>query len=291
MLIGAQEPTVGGLHRAFPRAVADGCEALQVFTAFPTRWAPRRQDDEDVRLFREARATFAGPVLSHGIYLINLASPDRELRRRSLAALLVDLLRCEELGVEYLVLHPGSHGGAGVDAGLRRISRSLGELHRRAPGLRARILLENTAGQGDCLGARFEELARILEETPGGERLGICLDTCHAWAAGHDLASAGGYAEVVGSLERLLGQGRVLAFHLNDSLRPRGSRVDRHTHIGEGTLGRAAFRRLVNDPRFATVPAVVETPAEPDGSLSFGRNVRTLKAMRRRRAPARRVGE
>jgi deoxyribonuclease IV len=286
MLVGAHESTAGGLHRALGRGEADGCEALQIFTSFNTRWAPRAPSDEEASLLRSEQARLGWPLLSHACYLVNLASPDEELRRRSLEALYQDMLVAESLGVDGLVLHPGSHLGDGAPAGIRRVAAALGELHRRTRGYHLRILLENTAGQGDSLGARIEELGQLLDRTPQGDRLGVCLDTCHACAAGYALASAAGYERTMALLQRCVGLDRVRAFHLNDSRRPCGSRVDRHAHIGEGALGLRAFRRLVNDPRFTAIPAIVETPPEPDGTPSFARNIAVLKRLRARSARA-----
>jgi deoxyribonuclease-4 len=276
--IGAHESTAGGLHSAFARAEADGCEALQIFTGYNTRWAERPLDDVEASLFlSEAARANGAPLLSHCCYLINLASPERRLWRRSVDALCAELERCETLGIAGAVLHPGSHMGSGERAGLARAAAALGEVHRRTPGYRARVLLENTAGQGNTLGRRFEQLGWLLDRTPGGERLGVCVDTCHAFAAGYDLSAA-----TLAELDRHVGLDRVLAFHLNDSLRARGSRVDRHTHVGEGELGLAPFARLVNDPRLTDVPGIVETPPLPDGSSSFARNIETLKRLRGR---------
>lgn len=282
MLIGAHESTAGGLHTALTRAEADGCEALQIFTGYNTRWAVRPLGHQEGSLFRSEAARLPQlPLVSHCCYLINLASPDHGLWRRSIAALVQELERCETLGIRGAVLHPGSHMGLGETAGLRRVARALAEVHRRTEGFAARILLENTAGQGSGLGHRFAHLGWLLRETPRGDRLGVCIDTCHAYAAGYELRGPAGYRRTIDALSRHVGLDRVAAFHLNDSRRERASRVDRHAHIGEGQIGLRAFARLVNDPRFATVPGVVETPSEPDGSSSFARNIRTLKALRR----------
>jgi deoxyribonuclease-4 len=278
--IGAHESTAGGLHSAFARGEADGCEALQIFTGYNTRWAERPLDDVEASLFlSEAARTGGVPLLSHCCYLINLASPAQSLWQRSVDALCGELDRCETLGILGAVLHPGSHMGAGEREGLDRVAAALGEVHRRTAGYRARVLLENTAGQGNTLGHRFEHLGWLLDHTPDGERLGVCVDTCHALAAGYDLALD--YEQTLAELQRHVGLDRVLAFHLNDSRRELGSRVDRHTHVGEGELGLAPFARLVNDPRFADVPGIVETPPLPDGKSSFAKNIRRLKRLRR----------
>jgi len=284
MLIGAHESVAGGLHTAFARGEADGCEALQIWTGYNTRWAPRVVDDEEASRFRSEAARLGWPLLSHASYLINLASPDPALWERSVDALTLELERCETLGIGGVVLHPGSHLGEGERGGIRRIARALDELHRRTPGFAANLLLENTAGQGATLGRTFEQLGQILAGTRREpERVGVCIDTCHAFAAGYDLRGAAGCAAAVEALAAALGGGLapLRAFHLNDSRRELGSRVDRHASVGEGALGADAFAPLVNDPRFATVPAVVESPLEPDGSPSFARNIRALRALRR----------
>jgi len=282
MRIGAHESTAGGLHAAIARAEADGCEALQHFTGFPSRWEERELDHEGASLFRSEGARLPHlPLLAHCGYLINLASPEASLWQRSLDALVEELQRCETLGIRAAVLHPGSHRGAGVQAGLRRVARALDEALQRTEGFAVRLLLENTAGQGDCLGYRFEQLGWLLAHTPRGERLGICLDTCHAFVAGYNLAQQRGYDQLLAELERHVGLARLEAFHLNDSRGAAGSRLDRHAQIGEGQIGAPAFARLVNEPCFAEVPALVESPPDPDGRPSFARNVRRLKALRR----------
>lgn len=281
MRIGAHESVAGGLHLALSRGERDGCESLQIFTGFNTRWAPRIFDDEEASKFRSEAARLGYPLLSHASYLINLASPDGELWLRSIGALVEELIRCETLGVHQVVLHPGAHMGRGEGWGLRRVGRALGEVHRHTRGFKTRILLENTAGQGSCLGHRLGQLGWLLNETFGADRLGVCFDTCHGYAAGYDLRHPRGHAQTLEELEREVGLSAVRAFHLNDSKRPLSSGLDRHASIGEGLLGETAFRRLINDERFAQVPAVVETPAEHDGSPSFARNIRTLKRLRR----------
>lgn len=281
MLLGAHESTAGGLYTAFARGAADGCEALQIFTAYNTRWAPRPLDHLEASLFLSEQAHHQLPLVSHCCYLINLASPQPQLWRRSVMALVQELQRCEMLGIAGAVLHPGAHMGLGETAGLRRVARALSEVHHHTRGFSCRVLLENTAGQGTTLGHRFEQLAWLLEHTVDGHRLGLCIDTCHAFAAGYELRSPQGLRRTLEQLDHLVGLERVHAFHLNDALRPRGSRVDRHAHIGEGELGQVPFASLVNDPRLARVPGLVETPPEADGSTSFARNIRRLKALRR----------
>jgi len=280
MLIGAHCSIAGGVHLALGRAEADGCEAAQIFTTHNTRWAPRPLPDEEASLYLSEAARLGVPVFSHTTYLINLASPDRALRERSMDALVEELERCETLGLLGAVLHPGAHMGDGEDAGLARIAASLGAVHRRTAGFGARVLLENTAGQGTGLGSDLGHLGRLLEQTHAGHRLGVCIDTCHALAAGYDLRDAAGYEAFVETLAREVGLERVLAFHLNDSKRALGTRVDRHEHVGQGELGLEPFRRLVNDARFAQVPAASELPPDEPGGYSFRRNVEALQSLR-----------
>ena len=218
-----------------------------------------------MRAFAAARAASGiRAVLAHDCYLFNLASPDETLRRRSTRALIDELERCARLGIPYLVTHPGAHCGAGEAAGLGAAARSLGEALGACRGYPATIALENTAGQGTQIGVRFDQLARLVAETPDGDRLRVCLDTQHAFAAGYDLRSAEGYAAMVAELERTVGVERLVAFHLNDAKKGLGSRVDRHEHIGRGELGPGAFRRLLRDPRFRDLPMCLETPKTPD---------------------------
>jgi len=264
-LLGAHQSIAGGLHRALERAQSLGCEAVQIFTRSARQWASRPLAEDDVRAFVEARAaTGIGAVLAHDSYLFNLAAPDESLRQRSVRELIAELERCERLRVAYLVVHPGAHCGAGEDAGLRTAARSLDEVLGACRGFSSGIALENTAGQGTQIGWRFEHLARLCADTREGDRLRLCLDTQHAFAAGYDLRSAAGYAGVLASLEATVGIRRVAAFHLNDAKCGLGGRVDRHEHIGQGLLGVGVFRRLLRDRRFRGLPMCIETPKGPD---------------------------
>jgi deoxyribonuclease-4 len=262
---GAHMSIAGGLHNAFAEAQRVGGDCMQVFVKNQRQWRGTRLTEEDVRLWNEAaRRTGVAPVVAHDTYLINLASPDDALWSRSIEAFVDELTRCERLGIAHLVTHPGSHVGAGESYGLRRIARALNEIHRRARGLRVQTLLETTAGQGTSLGHRFEHLAAIIARIREGERLGVCVDTCHVFAAGYDLVTTEGYEATMAELDRAVGLSLVRCFHVNDSQRERGSRVDRHAHVGRGKLGRAAFRHLVNDGRFVGVPMIIETPKGKD---------------------------
>jgi len=269
----------GGAATAIERGRADGCQAIQIFARPSAQWRAKPFSAEEVSQFRSEHASVGWPVLSHASYLINLCAPDPVILEKSRLAMEDELVRAEELGLDYVVVHPGAHLGCGEDEGTAAVARTLSWLHERTRGFHVRLLLELTAGQGSCLGCRFEDLARILERSAGGDRLGICFDTCHALAAGHDLTTDAGYDGVFAAFDRTIGLERLLAFHLNDSKTPLGSRVDRHQEIGDGFLGLLPFWRLVNDPRFASTPAVLETPSGSDKLPSFSRNLQRLRAL------------
>lgn len=288
----------GGLWRAVEHARAVGAQALQVFTANQRRWEAPRLSDSDAERFRAAVAEWGGGfVASHASYLFNLASPDEEAGLRSAHGLAAEIGRCALLGIPWVVLHPGAHleGGSGgrpvasdsggrfVENGVRRVAARLAtafdaadRLHPQAGGVG--VLLENTAGQGTCLGADVAELGRIVDACPARERLGVCIDTAHACAAGYDLATREGYARLVGEVDRAVGLGRVRLFHVNDSATPCGARSDRHAHIGLGHVGAAGFARLVRDPRFAGHPMVLETHKGKD-LAEDRRNLRVLRRL------------
>ena len=261
--IGAHMSIAGGMALAFGRGEKLGCTAMQVFTKNANRWQGKILTAEEIAAFRLAGETSPiGPVLAHDSYLINLAAPDEGLWRQSLAAFADELQRCAALGIPFLVMHPGAHLGQGEAAGLKRIAEAFRRLFAEAPA-GITVLLENTAGQGSYLGARFEHLAEIMEKVPGG-RFGVCFDTCHAFAAGYDLGSAEGYAAVMEEFDRRIGLSRLCAFHLNDTRKGLGSRVDRHEHIGQGAIGRAGFHALLHDSRLRDVPKILETPKGDD---------------------------
>ena len=279
MLLGAHQSVAGGAFNAISRGRADGCEALQIFARPSAQWRAKPFLPEEVSLFRSEHAAVGWPVMSHASYLINLAATDPVFLTRSRDALEEEMLRAEELGLDFVVLHPGAHLGVGSDDGIAAAAASLSELHDRTPGLRVRLLLEITAGQGSCMGCRFEEMEAMLARARGGHEIGICFDTCHAHASGYDLSTDEGYERAFDTFGRVLGLERLRAFHLNDSKTPVGSHVDRHAEIGDGYLGLLPFWRLVNDARFANTPAVLETPSGPDGLPSFARNLTRLRAL------------
>jgi deoxyribonuclease-4 len=265
MRLGAHESIAGGLYKVFDRAQSATCDAVQIFVKSNRSWAVKPLTGDEIAQFK-ARAEESGirPVVAHTSYLLNLGTPDELLWEKSRNMLITELERCEALGVPWLVLHPGSHVGTGEKAGLTRVAEGLGEVHAAAPGFRTQVLLETTAGQGDSLGYTFEQLARIIELTPQGERLGVCLDTCHVFAAGYELRTAEGYAATMAAFDDALGLKRLKALHLNDSKGELGSRIDRHEHIGKGHIGLEGFRNVLNDPRLAGLPGLLETPKGED---------------------------
>lgn len=286
MNLGAHMSIAGGVHLALRRGRSIGCNAVQLFVKSNSQWRARPLEPEEIGLFREEAGSFKRSyILAHAGYLINLASPDPALLHRSRESFLVEVARCEALGIPYIVIHPGSHRGSGEEAGLSRFAESLNILFERTRGGRSIVLLETTAGQGASLGYSFEHLAGIIAGVDGSGRLGVCFDTSHTFAAGYDMRTRKAYTETFRAFDGILGLGRLMAFHLNDSLRDLGSRVDRHTHIGQGRLGLGAFRLLLNDKRFADRPMVLETPKGP-GMEEDVMNLAVLRSLRKRRRRA-----
>jgi deoxyribonuclease-4 len=279
-VIGAHMSVAGGVVTGIERALAVRARALQIFTKNASRWKGKPISDEEAAAFREAwAASGLAPVVAHGSYLINLASPDPLLLRRSVEALADELLRCETLGVPFLVVHPGAHMGSGVLEGCDRVAASIDGARALAPAPSVILLLETVAGQGTTLGRKFEELARIRSGVARRDLVQFCFDTCHAHAAGYDLATGKGYEETFREFDAILGLETIRAFHLNDSKSGRGSHVDRHEHIGKGKIGSGAFARIMRDPRFAAVPKLLETPKGADGVVMDRRNLARLRRM------------
>jgi deoxyribonuclease-4 len=265
VLLGAHESTAGGVEKALGRGLEAGCDTIQIFVKPPNRWASKALAEENVVAFKDAvTETGIWPVFDHALYLINLASPDDALWQKSVDALTDDIERCEMLGLPGSVLHPGSHKGSGEEAGLARIAAGLDELHTRLPGYQAQVWLEVTAGQGNHLGYTFEHLRAMIDAIAEPERLGVCFDTAHAFAAGYELRTREGFDATWAEFDRAVGLDCLKAIHLNDSKKALGSRVDRHEHIGQGELGLEPFRFLLNDPRFYGLPMTLETDKGPD---------------------------
>ncbi len=264
--LGAHMSIAGGMELAFTRGEAVGCTAIQIFTKNASQWRAKPISAQAAKAFRAAwQASPIGPVLAHDSYLINLAAPDDDKWAQAKAAFLDEMHRCAQLGIGDLVMHPGAHLGQGEAPGLQRIASALRDIFLEAPS-GVRVLLENTASQGTYLGGRFEHLAEIIDRVPTG-RFGVCFDTCHAFAAGHDLSTAEGYQRVMAEFDRLIGVATIRAFHLNDSKKGLHSRVDRHEQIGLGAIGREGFAALMQDSRFAAVPKILETPKGDNDEL------------------------
>ena len=279
--LGAHMSIAGGLHLALERGRALDCGAVQIFVKNQRQWAARPLGDEEARAFRAARrATGIPSVFAHGSYLINLASPAPAAWRQAVDAFTDELERAEALGLSCVAIHPGSHLGSGVEAGLGRVAAAVAEVLRRTRGYRVRVALENTAGAGGTLGRTFAELGAMLDRVGRARRVGVCLDTCHLFAAGYDIRAATGYQAAMAECARAVGLERVLAFHLNDAKAPLGSGLDRHENIGRGRLGLPPFRMLLGDARFGGVPKVLETPKEPEPAADR-RNLAVLRRLRR----------
>ncbi len=276
-LIGAHVSIRGGLPRAIERGASLSCEAIQIFTKNQLQWkSPHLKLEQSMEFYRKWRDSNIKEVVAHASYLINLAS-EGELRSKSILAAIDEVMRCRELGIKYLVLHPGSHGGAGVKDGLARVVDALQEVLLRTEDVKTKLLLETTAGEGFSLGgdlSHFEFLFSSLDEHP---RLGLCLDTCHLFASGYELASRESYERLISTVDKYVGIGRVGCWHLNDSRYERGSKKDRHAHIGDGHIGIDAFAHIVTDERWRQTPCVLETPKDgrgDEGNLALLRKLR-----------------
>ena len=261
-LLGAHMPTAGGHHNAITDGAAIGCHSVQIFTASPRQWRAPTISPELAEKFKQVvRESGITKIAAHDSYLINLAAePGSEVLAKSRIAFRAEIERAEALGVDFLVSHPGAHGGAGEDVGIARLVESLDVIHRETAGAKVRVAIETTAGQGTYLGGRFEQIARILNGVEDPARLVVCLDTCHIFAAGYDIRTPEAYQETMRQFDEIIGLASLQVIHANDSQKAFGSHADRHAHIGEGEIGLEAFRLLVNDPRLAGLPVIVETP-------------------------------
>ncbi len=264
-LLGSHIPTIGGLAAAIDRGVGIGCTAMQIFVKNNMQWSAKPLLEADIRAFTEHPLRHQlDTIVAHAGYLINLGVEGTENHEKSLRSLSGEMLRCEQLGIPSLILHPGSHLGAGSEIGIACVVRNLDLLHAEHPNLRLRIALETTAGQGACLGARFEEIATILERAADPARLTVCLDTAHVFAAGYDLSTSKGTEETFATFDRVIGLSRLSHLHLNDSKSALGSRVDRHDNLGKGKIGLDAFRWIMRTPELAAIPKILETPKGKD---------------------------
>ena len=279
-LLGAHMSIEGGLHKAFERISLIGGQSLQIFSKNQRQWRVPELSPSDIEKFIERWEQWGkGPVAVHDSYLINLANPDGEKANRAASAFAEEIRRADQLTIPYLIMHPGSHVGSGMEKGLLQLTANIDRAFAQADDARSvMVLLETTAGQGTGLGASFEELAYVITHSEFNERLGVCFDTCHAFAAGYDIRSAAGYEKTFTVFDKIIGLERLKFFHLNDSKKGLGSRVDRHEHIGKGKIGLEGFRLLMNDRRFAEHPMVLETPKEKDIKEDI-ENLKLLKSL------------
>jgi len=279
LLIGAHMSISGGAFNALLYGEELGCTTIQIFTKNNNQWKAKELTSDDVKRFVEnQKKTKISPVVGHNGYLINLASPKENVYDLSMESMYVELKRAELLGLPYLVIHPGSHLGSGEKKGMMKIARSLDRLHRRTKGFKVKICLETTAGQGSAIGYRFEHLAEIIERVKENDRLGVCYDTCHTFAAGYDIRTKKAYQSTFKEFDRIIGFSRLKVIHVNDSLKDLDSRVDRHQHIGEGKIGLGGFRLLMNDKRWAKIPKILETPKEGETEKDM-RNLKVLRSL------------
>jgi len=280
-LLGSHCSIAGGYYKAVEEAQRVGCDVGQIFTKNNNQWRAKPIGDDEAALFASALAErkIAHPI-SHSSYLINLASPDDALRQKSIDGMIVELERADRLSIPYVVVHPGAYTTASEEAGIAAVAASIDEIHRQAKSAKAQVTLELTAGQGTCLGHSLAQLAAIIEQVRRPELIAICVDTCHAFAAGVDLRDRKTYLAFWREFDELLGLDRLKAIHLNDSKRELGSRVDRHEHIGRGHLGPEAFRQVLTDKRFRQVPMYLETEkGDHDGEPWDVINLRTLREL------------
>ncbi len=288
MKFGAHMPTSGGVWKALERGASIGCEIIQLFVKNNMQWLGKPFSPATLGNYAKERAAHPFEVVfGHTGYLINLAAPPSPNRDKSIASLLQEIQLATDLGLPFLVLHPGSHLGTGEAAGIKQAIAGLNEVFRATRNSPVRIALENTAGQGNCLGGTIAHLAAIFDRVQRSERLGVCLDTAHFFAAGYDIRTAKGWNTAIREVETLIGLDQVLAFHLNDSKSGLGSHLDRHAGIGQGQLGREAFRHIVNDPRFRRHPGCLETPKSPDLHEDV-ENLAVLRSLVKRLRPRKR---
>ena len=264
-LLGAHMSISGGVDKAILEGGKANCDVIQIFTKSSRQWIAHPYSRDEIQQFaHNQKETGITTVIAHDSYLLNFGSPDKNLRRKSIAAFIDEMERCEVLSIPFLIAHPGAHTGAGEQQGIDSIARSLDEIHKACPGYRVQVTLEITAGQGTTLGFRFDQIRSIIDTAKESERVRVCFDTQHAFAAGYDIRTKEGYERTFTEFDEKIGLKLLAAFHLNDSKKEFHSRVDRHEHIGKGHIGIEAFRLLMNDQRFWGLPMCLETPKGPD---------------------------
>lgn len=281
LLMGAHFSISGGLHKAFHEAESHDCNVFQIFTKNALNWRERDLSQKKIRKFdAERKRTGIRIIAAHASYLINIAGGEEEKITLSMAALKQELIRCNRLALPFLVLHPGSHMQDGLSAGIQRTADRLNRIFSEIPGTGTRLLLETTAGQGTGIGHTFEQLAAVIKGIADPSRIGVCMDTCHIFAAGYDISTRRGYQETMKKFSDVIGMESLYLIHLNDSKREAGSRVDRHAHIGEGEIGLDAFKWLINDFRFAKIPKIIETPKKKNFKDADRINLQRLRDLR-----------
>lgn len=277
--LGAHMSIAGGIFNALERGVKVGCGVIQVFTQNSNQWKGKPISDADVKLFKDKWCESGlNEIVSHDIYLINLGAAPGEVRDKSLASFREEMERCARLGITKIVMHPGAHVGDGEETGIKRICQAFDQLFADVPAYTGKVLLETTAGQGSNVGYTFEQLRAIIDGSKFPDRFAICYDTCHTFAAGYDITTPKGYEQVFSEFDRILGLELLQCFHLNDSKKGLNCRVDRHEHIGQGAMGIEGFRLLMNDPRFAKVPKILETPKGDNDEMDIG-NLKLLRGL------------
>ncbi len=278
LLLGAHMSIAGGVHTAIERGNRIGCTTIQMFVKNNNQWLGKPLAETDRATYKDLLLKSSiGPVVVHDTYLINLCAKDKSILRKSRAALKDELNRCELLGVAYLNFHPGAHVGLGETEGIKLIAESLDIVHDQTKGYHVKSVIETTAGQGTAIGYRFEQIRSIIDAVEIKERMAVCVDTCHVFAAGYDITTEAGYEKTFDEFDAIIGLANLVAFHVNDSKRPLGSRVDRHEHIGKGYIGLAGFRLLMNDERFRSIPKILETVKGPD----MEEDIANMKVLRR----------
>ena len=277
ILLGSHMSTSGGVHTAVDRAMSIGCTALQVFTKNNNQWGAKPLAEEEIENYKRkiAEATIT-PVMAHDSYLINLCAMNPNTLERSRTAFIDELTRCEQLGIQLLNFHPGAHGSAGEEDGIKRVIESLNIAHERTEGFKVRSVVETSAGQGTAVGYKFEQLEKIINGVDKPDRMAVCVDTCHIFAAGYDIRTEEKYEATFAEFDSIIGLQRLVAFHYNDSKKEFGSHRDRHEHIGKGMIGVAGFSLLMNDTRFVNIPKILETPKSKD----LHEDVENLKALK-----------
>jgi deoxyribonuclease-4 len=279
ILLGAHMSVSGGVHTAVDRATSIGCTALQVFTKNNNQWNAKPLAGDDIQTYRRkiAEANIA-PVVAHDSYLINLCATKPDILKKSRAAFIDELTRCEELGIQLLNFHPGAHGGAGEEEGIKKIIESLNIAHEKTKDFKVLSVVEATAGQGNAVGHKFEHLEKIINGVDEPKRMAVCIDTCHIFAAGYDIRTDRTYQETFRRFDEIVGLSHLVAFHVNDSKKDLGSHVDRHEHIDKGMIGKQGFSFVMNDERFTGIPKILETPKSEDLHEDV-ENIRVLRAL------------